>query len=347
MRRGALVAFSSAVLYGLTTPFTALLALRLGTFALAAALYLGAGVLALVRRGTIARGEWPWLLASALTGGVAAPALLVAGLRHTDPATASLLLATQAVATALIAWFVVREHASRRTVAGMIAIAAGGAILAWHGSPTGSAGALLVLGAALAWAIDDNLARRLAASDALTIAGVKGLIGGCVSLVVVAAGGGLAQLDVRAFAAALLVGLIGYGVSVALFVAAQRDLGTARTAAYFGAAPLIGAAAAVAFGARPDGPAFAVAAVLTTAGIALHATERHVHGHRHEPLVHEHDHEHDEHHRHAHPHALAPATPHRHVHRHDELAHAHPHAPDLHHRHDHHHAPGAPHRVAR
>jgi drug/metabolite transporter (DMT)-like permease len=337
MRRGALVALSSAVLYGLTTPFTALLAARLGTFALAAALYLGAGVLAL-RRGAITRSEVRWLLASALTGGVAAPALLVAGLRGTDAATASLLLASQAVATALIAWLVVREHASRRTVAGMIAIAAAGTILAWHGAAQGSVGALLVLATALAWAIDDNLARRLATSDALTIAGMKGLIAGCVSLAVAAAGGGLAQVDLPAFAAALLVGLIGYGISVALFVMAQRDLGTARTAAYFGAAPLIGAAAALAFGARPNGAAFAVAAVLTTIGIALHATERHVHGHRHEPLLHEHAHEHDEHHRHAHPAALAVAMPHRHAHRHDELAHAHPHAPDLHHRHDHHHA---------
>jgi drug/metabolite transporter (DMT)-like permease len=338
MRRGALVALGSAVLYGLTTPVTALLTLRLGTFALAAALYLGAGALALMRRGRIVRAEWPWLLASALAGGVAAPVLLIAGLRHTDAATASLLLATQAIFTALVAWFVVREHASRRTVAGMLAIAAAGIVLAWRGSPDGSLGALLVLGAAVAWAIDDNLARRLVASDALTLAGVKGLIAGCVSLAVVVAAGDAGRIDPAAFAAALAVGLVGYGISVALFVAAQRDLGTARTAAYFGAAPLIGAAAALAFGARPNALAFAVAALLTAGGIALHATERHAHGHRHDPLLHEHAHEHDEHHRHSHAGAASFAGPHAHAHQHEPLAHAHPHAPDLHHRHDHHHA---------
>jgi drug/metabolite transporter (DMT)-like permease len=270
MRRGAVLALGSAALYGLTTPFTAMLTLRLGTFTLAAALYLGAGVLALVRRGRIAREEWPWLLASAAVGGVAGPVLLVAGLRHTDAATASLLLATQA---------------------------------------------------------------------ALTIAGAKGLLAGSVSLALAFATGGAARIDPAAFAAALAVGLVGYGISVALFVAAQRDLGTARTAAYFGAAPAIGAAAALAFGARPNALAFVAAATLTAIGIALHASERHVHGHRHEPLVHEHEHEHDEHHRHAHAHGpAASAGPHAHAHRHEPLAHAHPHAPDLHHRHDHHHA---------
>jgi drug/metabolite transporter (DMT)-like permease len=338
MRRGAVLALGSAALYGLTTPFTALLTLRLGTFALSAALYLGAGGLALVRRGRIARAEWPWLLASAAVGGVAGPVLLVAGLRHTDAATASLLLATQTIFTAVIAWFVVREHASRRTVAGMVAIAAAGVILAWRGSPDGSLGALLVLGAAIAWAIDDNLARRLAVSDARTIAGAKGLIAGCASLALAFATGGAARLDPAAFAAALAVGLVGYGISVALFVAAQRDLGTARTAAYFGAAPLIGAAAALAVGARPNTIAFAAAAALTAIGIALHATERHVHGHRHDPLEHEHVHVHDAHHRHAHAGATASAGPHAHAHRHEPLAHAHPHAPDLHHRHDHRHA---------
>jgi drug/metabolite transporter (DMT)-like permease len=329
-------ALGSALLYGLTTPFTALLTARLGTFSLAAALYLGAAALLLVRHRRIARDEWPPLVASALVGGVAGPVLLVAGLRATDAATASLLLASQAIVAAAIAWFVVREHASRRTVAGMIAIAAASTLLAWRGSPSGSLGALLVLGAAIAWAIDDNLARRLATSDSLTLAGVKGLLAGSVSLAI-AAFAGEGRPDLSAFGAALVVGLLGYGVSVAWFVAAQRELGTARTAAYFGAAPLIGAAAALTFGARPNPAAFGVAAALTAFGIWLHATERHAHGHRHDPLEHDHDHEHDAHHRHAHGGAASDAGAHRHAHRHDELEHAHPHAPDLHHRHDHDH----------
>jgi drug/metabolite transporter (DMT)-like permease len=303
LRRGPLGALASAVLYGVTTPLTALLSLRLGTFTLAAALYGGAGILALVRRGRIARDEWPWLIASALIGGVAAPVLLILGLRRCDAATASLVLASQAVFTALIAWIVLREHASRRTVIGMLAIAAAGGLLAWRGSPSGSVGALLVAGAAIAWAIDDVIARRLATSDVLTIAGVKGVIAGVTSLGIAVAVGETYASDLGALAAGLAVGLVGYGVSIALFVAAQRDLGTARTAAYFGAAPLIGAAAALAFGARPNPFAFGIAAGLTALGIALHATERHTHAHRHGTLVHTHPHVPDLEHRHDHEHA--------------------------------------------
>ena len=335
LNRGAGIALASAALYGATTPVIALLTSRLGTFWLAAALYLGASALWLGRRGTVTRSEWPPLVASALVGGVVAPVSLVAGLRSADAATASLLLASQAVFTALIAWFVVREHASRRTVLGMIAILAASLTLAWRGTPTGSAGALLVLGAAVAWAVDDNIARRLATSDAATIAGIKGFIAGVVSV-------GLALLtrearfDPVAFGAALVVGLLGYGISVAWFVIAQRDLGTARTAAYFGAAPLIGAAAAIVLGARPNTAAFGAAAGLTAFGILSHATERHAHGHRHERLTHDHEHVHDAHHRHAHAEEDPAGEPHRHSHRHAVLAHAHPHAPDVHHRHDHH-----------
>ena len=44
-----------------------------------------------------------------------------------------------------------------------------------------------------------------------------------------------------------VVGFLGYGVSLALFVMALRDLGTARTGAYFSTAPFIGAVVAVMF----------------------------------------------------------------------------------------------------
>ncbi len=335
-KRGAAFALGSALLYGLTTPLTAALTTQLGTFELAAALYLGAALLLVVHRGKVVAQERLWLVASALIGGVAGPVLFVAGLRSVDAATASLLLAAQPVLAAVIAWTIVREHASRRTVIGMLAIAVGAAILAWRGSPHGSAGALLVLGAATAWAVDDNLGRRFAASDVLTLAALKGGIAGGCSLVIAALVREYA-LAVTPFAAALAVGLIGYGVSVAWFVRAQRELGTARTAAYFGAAPLIGAAASFGFGARPNSIAFTASAVLIAAGIVLHATERHRHAHRHQPLVHDHEHVHDAHHHHAHTAADPAGEPHQHLHRHARFSHAHSHTPDLHHRHAHQH----------
>ncbi len=297
--RGVLVAFASAFAYGLTTPVTAVLARRLGTWQLAAALYLGAAVLLVRRSGPIVAGERRWLAASALVGGVVAPGLLVVGLRLADAATASLALASQTVFTAAIAWVVAREHVSRRTAAGMAALALAGLVLAWRGSPHGAGGTLLILGAALAWAIDDNLARRLERSDTLAVAGWKGLAAGVTSLLLAFLLG--EGLPGPAFAAGLAVGAIGYGLSVAWFVSAQRDLGTARTAAYFGTAPVIGALAALAAGARPNPPAFAAALVLTAVGVWLHLGEQHDHEHRHGDLVHAHPHTPDREHRHAHP----------------------------------------------
>jgi drug/metabolite transporter (DMT)-like permease len=155
-----------------------------------------------------------------------------------------------------------------------------------------------VIGAALAWAIDDNLARRLERSNALAIAGWKGLVAGTTSVLLAALLG--EGLPGPAFLVGLAAGALGYGLSVAWFVAAQRDLGTARTAAYFGTAPLIGALAAIAAGARPNPLAFTIALGLTVAGVALHLGERHDHEHRHGDLVHAHPHAPDREHRHAH-----------------------------------------------
>jgi hypothetical protein len=132
-----------------------------------------------------------------------------------------------------------------------------------------------------------------------------------------------------------LVGFLGYGVSLVLFVLALRHLGAARTGAYFALAPFIGAVLAVLFLGDPLSTRILVAGTLMAAGLWLHLAERHEHEHIHKPLEHEHRHVDDEHHRHAHTPGEATAEPHTHRHRHEPLHHKHPHYPDLHHRHAH------------
>src|SRR5262249_7588751 len=128
-----------------------------------------------------------------------------------------------------------------------------------------------------------------------------------------------------------LVGLIGYGVSLVLFVLALRHLGTARTSAYFSIAPFIGAAlAVVAFG-EPLTAQLGVAAVLMAIGPYLPLAERHDDAHAPPAMEHEHRHAHDEHHRHDHAPDAPAGEPHTHRHRHAPLVHKHPHYPDLHH----------------
>ena len=136
-------------------------------------------------------------------------------------------------------------------------------------------------------------------------------------------------------AGAFVIGLLGYGISLVLFVLALRQLGSARTAAYFSTAPFIGAVLAILMFGEPVTVRLVIAAVLMGIGLWLHLAERHEHEHSHEALEHEHRHSHDAHHQHAHTAADPPGEPHSHRHRHSPLTHSHPHYPDLHHRHGH------------
>src|SRR5262245_26570841 len=132
-----------------------------------------------------------------------------------------------------------------------------------------------------------------------------------------------------------LVGFICYGLSLALFVFALRDLGTARTSAYFSTAPFIGAATAFIALQQPLTIQLLAAGTLMAVGVWLHVTERHAHPHTHHRMAHAHSHSHDEHHRHSHGPQDPPGEPHTHAHEHDPLTHSHPHVPDMHHDHRH------------
>jgi len=132
-----------------------------------------------------------------------------------------------------------------------------------------------------------------------------------------------------------VVGFVGYGVSLALFVVALRGLGTARTGAYFSTAPFIGSAVAVIVLGEPVTAQLLVAAAWMSFGVWLHLTEHHEHEHVHETLVHAHPHVHDIHHQHAHSASDPPGEPHTHSHEHRPMRHAHPHVPDMHHTHRH------------
>lgn len=224
----------------------------------------------------------------------------------------------------------------RRVFAGMVAIVAGGALLSAGAAPRadGPLGTALVTGACLAWAIDNNLTRRVSGGDAATLACLKRLVAGTANLALALAVG--APLPHAAgWLAAGLLGFLGYGVSLTLFIVALRHLGAARTGAYFSVAPFFGAALALALPGDRPGTEFWIAGALMALGVWLHLSERHVHEHAHEAMEHAHEHVHDAHHQHTHAFAWDGHEPHVHPHRHGRLVHSHPHYPDLHHRHTH------------
>jgi drug/metabolite transporter (DMT)-like permease len=346
MNRNVLYALAAAALFGASTPLAKLLTGELPPIMLAGLLYLGSGLgLAVARlirdRGFkssgLSRAEWPWLLGAVFFGGVLGPVALMFGLISTPGASASLLLNLEAVLTAVMAWVVFKENADRRIVLGMVAIVAGGVALAWPSgadSATGIAGPVLVGIACLCWAIDNNLTRKVSASDALFIASAKGLIAGTVNtLLAFSLGATLPKL--LTLMSTMGLGLIGYGVSLVCFVLALRGLGTARTGAYFSTAPFMGAAVALFVFSETTSPAFWVAAFLMGLGVWLHLTEQHGHEHVHEAMAHDHLHSHDAHHQHTHEFEWRGVGQHSHLHQHPVIRHSHPHYPDIHHRHSH------------
>ncbi|XVO86064.1 DMT family transporter [Pseudomonas palleroniana] len=346
MNLSILYALAAAALFGASTPLAKSLGLGLSPILLAGLLYLGSGIgLAGVRcirdRGWkpsgLAPSEWPWLLGAIVFGGILGPVALMFGLTRTAGATASLMLNLESVLTAVIAWLVFRENADRRIVLGMLAIVLGGVVLSWSdGGATSQdwTGPFAVALACLCWGIDNNLTRKVSASDALFIAGAKGLIAGWVNCSLALYLG--AQLPSAAqLAPVLLVGFLGYGISLVLFVLALRGLGSARTGAYFSTAPFLGAAVALWVMDESVTVAFWIASALMAIGVWLHLTERHAHEHLHEATEHGHRHVHDEHHQHEHDFEWDPAVPHSHVHVHSAMKHSHAHFPDVHHRHRH------------
>jgi drug/metabolite transporter (DMT)-like permease len=347
MNRAILPALGSALLFGASTPLAKLLVGPVHPVLLAGLLYAGCGLGLLAwlavkttlvpgcTRSRLTARDLPAITGAIFLGGVVGPILLMTGLAHTPATTASLLLNLESLFTALLAWFAFGEHFDRRIAFGMALIVAGGVLLAWQGGGEGPGWpALAIGGACLAWALDNNLTRKVSGTDPVQMAALKGTIAGTVNLVL-AGSLGFAWPAPAVVAAAGLVGLVGYGVSLVLFIVALRELGTARTGAYFSTAPFIGAAVAVVVLRERPNESFWIAGALMGAGVWLHVAERHEHGHVHAPQVHDHPHVHDEHHRHAHAFPWDGVEPHAHRHAHERLAHRHPHYPDLHHRHGH------------
>jgi drug/metabolite transporter (DMT)-like permease len=345
--RGAIYALSAAALFGISAPLAKTLLQGASPQQLAGLLYLGSGIglsiVTSVRRGDrgareapLSRAGVPWLAGAILFGGVLGPVLLMIGLTQTPASSASLLLNLEGVFTALLAWIVFRENVDRRIAFGMFAIVIGGLVLSWEGRADfgGLPGPLAVAGACLCWGIDNNLTQKVSGGDPVQITMFKGIFAGTVNTSL-AMTLGARWPTLPTVGAALLLGFFSYGLSLVLFVLALRNLGTARTGAYFSIAPFVGAAAAIVGFHERVTLLFAVGAACMAIGAWLHLTERHEHEHAHEAMEHEHAHLHDEHHQHAHSPDDPPGEPHSHLHRHAPMIHSHPHYPDIHHRHSH------------
>ena len=339
---GITAALTAAVLFGVGTPLAKVLLGSVSPWLLAGLLYLGSGTGLFLYRQLkrspkiqLPAHEVKWFVGAVLLGGVLAPVLLMWGLTHRPAANASLLLNAEAVFTALLAWFVFKEQFDARIFAGMVFIVVGAVVLSWsnevgwvHLLPS-----LAILGACLAWALDNNFTRKVSLTDATWLAMSKGAVAGVVNLSLAFVLG--AQIPAASSIVwAMMVGFLAYGLSLVLFVVALRHLGAARTGAYFSIAPFVGALMALLMG-EPLTIQLGIATLLMAIGIGLHLTEYHVHPHEHSEMTHEHEHTHDAHHQHEHEAPVDAGIRHTHRHVHHALRHTHAHFPDMHHLHDH------------
>src|SRR5215813_650378 len=238
---GAVLALSSAFLFGASTPVAKLLLGITDPLLLAGLLYLGSGAgLALVATGGRSLGLWrseaplragdlPWLGAIVLFGGIFGPALLMWGLTLTSASTGALLLNTEGLATMAIAWVVFRENVDRRIFLGAMVILAGAVVLSWPEAgtttPRLSWGSVLIVLACVSWGIDNNLTRKLSAADPLQIAMIKGLAAGAVNLALALAGGAPSP-GLRTVAAAAAVSFFGYGGQLGALCAGSSASGS-------------------------------------------------------------------------------------------------------------------------
>lgn len=340
LNRGTARCLAAAVLFGASAPAASRLAGSVPTLVLAGLLYLGAAAavapVALRAPQPIRslRAGGRRLGAAVVFGGALGPALLMAGLVRIPAAEASLLLNFELVTTAVVASVVFREHLGGRMLGAIALIVGAGAVLVGAPGSGSAAGALLVVCACLCWGIDNAATAGIDRLSPARITFAKGLVAGAVNLGLGLLLTGAAGTDLVEVGAALAIGGLGYGCSIALWVSGARDLGAARGQAIFAAAPFVGAVISWTVLGESASGGDLLAVALAAAGVLLSLNTAHEHVHVHAALEHEHEHAHDDGH-HDHLHEDPVVGRHSHRHRHEPMVHAHPHVPDLHHRHRH------------
>lgn len=275
----ALLALGAAALFGASAPLLKPLTREMPPLILSGLLYLGAGAaasLTRLRRGVgLGRADVPWLAGVVLFGGLVGPLLLLVGLARTSATASSLMLNLETVFTALIAVGVFGERLGARGLLALALLVGGAAVITFErgGATRSWLGPLCVAGACAAWGIDNNLTQKLSHRDPLVVVRWKGLCAGIVALALGLALGGKLP-PVRVIGQAVAIGAVGYGVSLALYVRALRELGAARTGLLFATAPFAGAVIAIPLLGEHPGPSLALAAALMSAGVALLLTEK-------------------------------------------------------------------------
>jgi drug/metabolite transporter (DMT)-like permease len=339
-------AILAAALYGISSPVSKLLLKEIPPTLMAAFLYLGAGlgmsIFGFIKHkkynekteAGLTKQELPYIVGMVILD-IAAPIFLMLGLSMTTSASASLLNNFEIVATSLIALLIFKESISKRLWGAISLITLSSIILSVEdiSSFSFSFGSIFVLLACICWGLENNCTRKLSVKDPLEIVVIKGFGSGIGSLII-ALTLGEQITNIPYILAALLLGFFAYGLSIFFYIYAQRDLGAAKTSAYYAIAPFIGVGVSLMIFREIPTLSFIIALVIMIIGTVFASTEVHNHKHSHNIITHEHSHSHDDGH-HIHRHSKTISGKHNHIHIHEESNHSHKHTQDIHHSHAH------------
>ena len=339
-------AILAAALYGISSPVSKILLKEIPSTLMASFLYLGAGlgmsIVGFIKHkkskekteARLTKEELPFTTFMVLLD-IVAPIFLMIGLSMTTASNASLLNNFEIVATSLIALLIFKESISKRLWGAIALITVSSIILSVEdiSSFSFSFGSIFVLLACICWGLENNCTRKLSVKDPLEIVVIKGFGSGISSLLIALALGEQTN-NIPYIIAALLLGFFAYGLSIFFYIYAQRDLGAARTSAYYAIAPFIGVGLSLMIFREMPTFSFVIALVIMIIGTYFASTEQHNHSHSHTVITHEHSHSHDEDH-HNHIHDKTIMGKHNHRHTREEYSHSHKHSQDIHHSHAH------------
>ena len=243
-------AILAAVFYAINVPFSKQLLQDVPPTFMASFLYFGAGIGVGImhlfhwnsekREERLTRDNLPYTIGMVLLD-ILSPIFLMLGVSIGSSANASLLGNFEIVATTLIALLLFKESVSKKLWTAILFITISSIILSFEGSGNFhfSLGSLFVLLATICWGIENNCTRKISEKSTYQIVTIKGLFCGLGSYVVASVVGETLP-SARYIILAMLLGFIAYGLSIFLYIRAQRDLGAAKTSAYYAVAPFVG-----------------------------------------------------------------------------------------------------------
>ena len=253
--KATIFAILAAALYAINIPLSKILLKQVSPTMMAAFLYLGAGLGLLIyhfltvkirnereKNEPLSKEDLPYTIGMIVLD-IAAPILLMLGLEQTNSANASLLNNFEIVATSLIAFFIFKEAISKKLSLAILLVTIASIALSFEGKGSFefNTGSLFVLGAASCWGLENNCTRMLSSKSSAQITTIKGIFSGLGSLIVALIIGEQFPSLVCIFAV-LILGFISYGLSINFYIKAQKDLGAAKTSAYYAIAPFLGVA---------------------------------------------------------------------------------------------------------